>query len=783
MSHVPDLTAVILGLILAAWLAAGAWAVWSGLAMKNKAETTLRQSGRLGRLLETSPALPLLVRSDGKLEASQRLMHWLGFGYLPAHISELHTPKAGMSREDLEGLTGDVNLAQKSGSNFTRAIKVAGSDKALLIRGGLADQKIAPNGSALLWVFDATDSEGQIEKLRDENEAARAAFDALSALIEAAPVPMWHRSSDLRLTLVNSAYVKAVDAEDGAQVIADGIELIETIDGVSPINAAAQAKEKGEPLERVVATTVGGKRRMTQVVDVPLGKSGIAGYAIDIQQLEDARREQRRFIESQREMLDKISAGVVQFDADKSLKFCNLPFQRIFSMRQQWIAERPEFPRVLDRMREMNRIPEVRDFPEWREERTDWFHSNESIEENWLLADGTHLRVIANPTPDGGLLLIFEDRTEQVQLASARDTLLRVRTATFDNLFESLAVFAADGKLNIWNHQFAKNWSLTDDELGKHPRVDALMQKMARQLKQAARISEVRDKVRTATTDRIQQAGTLSFADGRRFEYAAIPLPDGNALFTMLDISDSHRIEQALLERNEALVEADSIKASFLSNMSYEFRTPLTSIGGFAELLDNGIAGPLTEQGHEYTRAILQSVKRLGTQIDNVLDLSQSEAGALPIAKEKVNLNKLVGDIAAQFSDVLQAQKMEIVLQLDDKLGSAMADKKRLGQAIWQIVDNAVRYTGEGGRISVNGSGDVKQAVLHISDNGPGMNAGQQSRAFDSFARSRDQKAGQKKGGLGLPLARQLVIAHGGSLTLTSELGQGTLVSIHLPRQ
>ena len=74
MSNVPDLTAVILGLILAVWLGAAAWAIWSGLAMKNKAESTLRQSGRLGRLLETSPALPLLVRSDGKLEASQRLM-------------------------------------------------------------------------------------------------------------------------------------------------------------------------------------------------------------------------------------------------------------------------------------------------------------------------------------------------------------------------------------------------------------------------------------------------------------------------------------------------------------------------------------------------------------------------------------------------------------------------------------------------------------------------------------------------------------------------------------
>ena len=782
MSNVPDLTAVILGLILAAWLAASAWAVWTGLAMKNRAETTLRQSGRLGRLLETSPALPLLVRSDGKLEASQRLMHWLGFDYLPSHISELHSHDAGMNREDLEGLTQDVNLAQKSGSSFTRAIKVAGSDKALLIRGSLADQQIAPNGSALLWIFDATDSQGQIEKLRTENEEARAAFDALSALIEAAPMPMWHRSPDLKLTLVNSAYVKAVDAHDGAQVVDESIELIETINGVSPADAAAQAKEKGEPYERVVATTVGGQRRTTQVVDVPLGKSGIAGYAIDIQELIDSRKEQRRFNESQRDMLDRISAAVVQFDADKSLQFCNLPFQRIFSMRQQWIAERPEFPRVLDRMREMNRIPEVRDFPEWREDRTKWFKSSASIEENWLLADGTHLRVIANPTPDGGLLMIIEDRTEQVQLASARDTLLRVRTATFDNLFESLAVFAADGKLNIWNHQFAKNWNLDEEELGKHPRVDSLMQKMAVQLKQPARISEVRAMVRTATSERVQQSGQISFDDGRRFEFAAIPLPDGNALFTMLDISDSRRIELALRERNEALVEADSIKASFLSNMSYEFRTPLTSIGGFAELLDNEVAGPLTDQGHEYARAILQSVKRLGMQIDNVLDLSQSEAGALPIAKEKVNLNKLVEDVAAQFADDAKAQEIEVELQLDETLGSALADKKRLSQAVAQIVDNCIRYTGQGGRILINGSGNVKQAIIHISDNGPGMSAGQQSKAFDSFARSR-KKTGENVGGLGLPLARQLLLAHGGELTLTSEPGQGTLVTIHLPRQ
>lgn len=718
-------------------------------------------------------------------------MHWFGFEHLPAHISELHARDAGLEQADVDDLTQLINLAQKSGEAFTFAARVIGSDKSLLVRGGPADQKIAPHGSALLWIFDATDSQQQIHALKAENASARSAFDALSSLIEAAPIPMWHRDADSRLTLVNSAYVQAVDAASAADVVNDGVELIETIDGFSPVNAAQQALEKGAPFERTVATTIGSERRAMLVVDVPLGSAGVAGYAIDIQELQDARKELRRFSDSQRDMLDRISAGVVQFDGDKSLRFCNLPFQRMFSMRQQWVSERPEFPRILDRMREMNRIPEVRDFPEWREERTHWFQSAGSIEENWLLADGTHLRVIANPTPDGGLLVIFEDRTEQVQLASARDTLLRVRTATFDNLFESLAVFAADGKLNIWNHQFVNNWQLDEEDLAKHPRVDALMQKMATQLEDPAKISVVREQVRTATAERIQQTGRISFADGRRFEFAAIPLPDGNALFTMLDISDSSKIEQALRERNEALVEADSIKARFLSNMSYEFRTPLTSIGGFAELLDSGVAGPLTEQGREYTRAILQSVNRLGTQIDNVLDLSQSEAGALPIAKEKVNLNKLVEKVRAQYQDDLTAKNLELELQLDETLGSALADKKRLGQAISQILDNAIRYTPDGGRILINGSGNVKQAVIHISDNGPGISAGHQSKAFDSFARSQNRKTGAaavkqtdgEAGGLGLPLARQLVLAHGGDLKLTSEPGQGTLVSIFIPRQ
>ena len=246
---------------------------------------------------------------------------------------------------------------------------------------------------------------------------------------------------------------------------------------------------------------------MLCVYDVPLPGGGVAGFAVDIEELEQARGGIRRFAEAQRTMLDRLSSGVAQFAADRTLVFCNEAFRRLFAMRREWIADKPEFERVLERMREANRLPEVRDFPSWKAERRAWFTAASAVEENWHLAGGKHLRLVAQPLPDGGLLLVFEDRTEQVQLASARDTLLRVRAATFDNLFEAVGVFAADGRLQLWNQKFGAVWDLDEAFLGTHPRVDALADAAGRQLANPSRAAVIRELVRVATQDRKQRNG------------------------------------------------------------------------------------------------------------------------------------------------------------------------------------------------------------------------------------------------------------------------------------
>ena len=779
-----SLTTALIGLLLAAWIVGASIAIWKGLSMQRKARASLRQTARLSRLLETAPAFPAIVRADGKLEASDRFFRLLGLDRPIPTISELVGEFAvGDAAEDWQGLSELIREAQRTGKTLSQKLSVAGSDKRFMARVVLADAQIYPNGASLVWLFDLTDTVRELERLEGDAIMARNAFQALAGLIEASPLPMWHRGPDYRLSFVNTAYVEAVDGESGDEVVADEIELVEPVDGVNALSAAAKAQEAGKPVERLVSATIGGERRQIKVYDIPMGEVGVGGIAIDMQELINARTDARRQAEAQRNMLDKMSAAVAQFAADRSLTFWNLPFQRQFGMREEWLSESPEFARVLEHMRESGKMPDVRDFPEWRAERENWFHIAAPVEENWLLPDGTHLRLVGQPTADNGLLLIFEDRTEQAQLASARDTLLRVRTATFNNLFEAVSVFSADTRLSIWNSRFEEIWGVEEDLLAQHPRFDELLPRMGPSLQKPSHVSILRELLQMTISTRQPRKSRIAFADGRIFQLSTVPLPDGNALLAMLDVTDSLQIEQALRDRNAALSEADSIKGKFLSNMSYEFRTPLTSISGYAELLQQGIGGELPPQAKDYVEAISKSAERLGQQINAVLDFTQSEAGALPVARKPVDIAELVNTVEASAAEVAAKAKAVIVIDVKPNAGTIQGDVVRLKQAMDAIVDNALTHGGEGLRILIHASGDRNGVTLVVSDNGPGMDAQAQTMALDPVLRSQKAAAGQgMNGGLGLPLARKLVELHGGQFELESQPGAGTTVALRLPR-
>ncbi|MDL2352417.1 MAG: PAS-domain containing protein, partial [Pseudomonadota bacterium] len=441
---------VLLGLLLAAWTVAALWALLGARTRVRKAEAGQRHARRLARMVDESPALPLLVRVDGKIEAPQRLANWLGLDAVPQFLTELDGGRidgggGGLTKEQLDELTEAVRVTQRTAAPFRMVVTPRGSKRSLALRGHLADPQVSPGGAALVWLFDFSDSESELVQLRDDAARAQGDFHALVGLIEAAPMPMWFRGPEGELRLVNHAYVRAVGGEDARQIVADGIELIESFEGLTAQQVALQAAGKQLPIERMVSATIDGQRRALRVSDLPLGREGIAGYAVDVEEMEELGRSLRAFRDAQRAMLDQLAAGVAQFDAKRQLTFANPPFQRIFALTPKVLLDQPPFERLLDLARDAGRVPEARDFPAWRRERAGWFTAGAVQEEAWVLTDGTHLRVVAQPLPDGGLILIAEDRTEQLRLSAVRDTLLRTRTATFDSLFESVAVFAPDG--------------------------------------------------------------------------------------------------------------------------------------------------------------------------------------------------------------------------------------------------------------------------------------------------------------------------------------------------
>ena len=774
------------GLAIAAlallWLGIAAAVAVAAARRFRLAEQVLEAARANARLLELMPARPLLVHPDDRIEVDEQLLRELGLTERPPRLAELVGNDSGIAPDDLGILSSDLEIARASAGRLSRKVRAQGSGRVFDVRGGPAPEE-AP-GTMLLWFFDASAGEEERAKLSLRLKQTEAALGSLTHLIEAAPFPMWYRGPDLKLGLVNSAFVHAVEGRDATDVIERSAELVDGDGESGAVGAAREAQEGGRVVSRMQPAILHGERRMLRVVNVPLSTGAVAGFAVDVQDLEDARAELGRYIESQRELADRMTAGTAQFDADRSLSFFNRPFAVMTQLDAEWLAEQPEFDRVIERMRDQQRLPETRDFPAWKEERRGWFTSAEEVlEEEWMLPNGDHIRVVAQPLPDGGLRLFLEDTTEQLRLASARDTLLRVRAATFDNLFEAIGVFASDGRLYTWNSRFLEDWELEEEWLTTHPRVDELVPAMARKLVNPTAAAQIREMVRQTTNERQSSTGRISMTDGRHFQFAAVPLPDGNALFTMVDVTDSTRIEAALRERATALEEADRVKTDFVANMSYELRTPLTSIGGFAELLGGGYAGDLSAKARDYVSAIVESVERLSKLINDVLDLTTGDTRGVALEKERVDVAGLCRAAAemAKARTAEKAQKLEV--EISPSAGHVFGDARRLRESVEHVLHNAIAYTDRKGRISLTADGDKKRAVIRIQDNGSGIEPEDLPRVFNRFDRVVEAGVrGEAALGLGLPLTQQFIEAHGGTVELESEKGKGTTVTLTIPR-
>ncbi|WP_316976157.1 sensor histidine kinase [Shumkonia mesophila] len=630
--------------------------------------------------------------------------------------------------DDAARLAQAVEILRRDGTGFGMALPVVGRNRQVQVSGVRAFSTNGDVAADVLWIRDAGSP--------IPRAAAPAVADAegLKTLCEALPFPVWLRGPDREIAFANPA-------------------------------ASAQGADPESPPS-------------LEITEVSLAAGrGTAAFALPA----DAGTEGRRVSEGWAKLLDVLPVGIAVFGPDARLEFHNATFARLWRLDDHALAGRPRLGQLLDLLREHRLLPEVPDYPAFREEQVALFRLVTQPEVSLMhLPDGRTVRRVCAPHPTGGLVFAYEDLSERLSLERSINELSAVQRETLDNLFEAVAVFGGDGRLKLNNPAFVHLWELDGKAIAQGIHLADFALRMNARLEESAGGSRP-----VVTAARLMKrepgGGRLARTDGAVIEYATVPLPDGAVLVSFLNVTDSAQVEAALRQRAEALDEANRLKSAFIANVSYEIRTPLTTLIGFAEILAEEYFGELNRRQKEYCQGILETSQNLMTVVSDTLDLASIEAGIMSLELDAVDVHGLLAGTLKLVRERSRFKSLKVEFDCPPDIGWIVADGRRLRQVFFNLMSNAVRFAPARGRVGLTARKANDEVVISISDTGPGMSEEQIRRAVQPFGHGTDPEVDGRGAGLGLSLVTRFVELHAGRVEIRSAPGRGTTVICRLP--
>ncbi len=602
------------------------------------------------------------------------------------------------------------------------------------------------------------------EAQRGKIEAAR-----LRNTLDLLPIPVWRRR-DNSLIECNKAYATLAGSRETALAKARGRVPI------GPADTSSQAPNTATQF--TIHAAIGGQRHLLDIHELPGADGETVAFALDRTDVESAQRELRRHIAANAAVLEILAAGVAIFGPDKRLKFFNSAYSALWELDAGWLEQQPTIGEVLERLHETRRFPEYADFRAFKRERCALFTSLiEPRRELMHLPDGRTLQLTISPHPFGGLTYVYDDVTDRLALECSYNTLAQVQRATLDHLFEGIAVYGGDGRLKLHNPAFRALWRLSEVDVSGEPHIREIVDKTRDLLDDGGNWARTREEIVAQVTSQTLASGPLYRRDGSMLQVASVPLPDGEVLLTYLDVSDSARIEQALRERNEALETAARLKAEFVANASYELRTPLNTVVGFTEILHNQYFGPLNSSQQDYSRGILDSAHQLSALIGDIVDLASIEASYIELERGRVDIRDMLDAVVNLTKDRALSRGLDLELRCPPQIGVIEGDERRLKQAFFNLISNAIKFTLPGGAIRVDAKRGDSELLVSVTDTGDGLATAEQVQAFGQAERKRSRTGSD----LGLSLVKSLVELHGGSVEIEPVPGRGSRITCRLP--
>ena len=395
----------------------------------------------------------------------------------------------------------------------------------------------------------------------------------------------------------------------------------------------------------------------------------------------------------------------------------------------------------------------------------------------------------------GVMLDVTEERMAQSR-AQAAETRLR---DAIDSVSEAFVLWDRAGRLLMCNKSYRAFFNL-------EPRL----------LKPGAARAEVNRFVRLAvkkTYKAVDQPGLFEaeMSDGRWLQISERRTAEGGLVMTAADITAIKLQDQARRKNEDALREvvenleysqrqlaevarkyeaekvraegANKAKSEFLANMSHELRTPLNAINGFSEIMVGEMFGPLGDRRYkEYSQDILSSGQHLLALINDILDMSKIEAGKMNLSFERILLGDVVEDAVRLVKNRADSSGLTLAVELPESLPEIEADYRALKQVLLNLLSNALKFTPQGGRVTVTATPRGDQLTVGVTDTGIGISKDDLARLAKPFEQIESQHSKTQQGtGLGLALTKSLVEMHDGRLDMVSTPGEGTTVSFTIP--
>lgn len=616
-----------------------------------------------------------------------------------------------------------------------------------------------------------------LKALKKEKEKVEMERNRLRGMLDGISIPVWHRDSSFHMDDCNKAYVTMVE-KNREEILGTDQELT-SHKGKQQKLARLAADEK--TLKSDLFHAVIGQSRVLMCVHEIFNGEHHVGFALDYTLLEKSQQSLKEHLDAQQSLLENLSTGIGVFGADTRLQSFNRAYGKISGCDEKWLETHPSLGEILEDMRARRRLPEYDNFPAYKKSLLYQFTNLTGTEEEMTYRpDGHAIRRVIAPYPKGGLVYMFEDVTDRLTMEEQYHTLMNVQRETLNSLYEGIVVFGSDYRIKLFNPAFLRVWGLPSyGALGDH--LLSFFEKMRPLFQEEVLWEDHKQSIQTLLSRRVPGQGKILCQNQKSLEFKYCPLSDGAHLFSYVDITDQYKIELALREKNQALEEASSLKSQFIGHISYELRTPLNTIIGFAEILENHYFGSLTTQQHEYSQGILQASHQLLSLIDDLLDLAVIEAGDIELEVEYVSVEDLFQLVERRTQERVHRASLHFEVFIPSSLPLLKIDKHRIQHALCHLIYNSLKFTEKGGKITLGATQYENWVSLWVQDTGVGISERDKSRIFEKFEKGTFIGMGNSGAGIGLSLVKSLMELHRGRVRIESTYNVGTIVYCDFP--